>query len=190
MALSRRLRMPLLRDASRPLAQPAVKPASIAPAARSAADLEAERARTGKVIAAFADLADRLDALRPSGGHGGGWSGSPPTAALINGSGRPFRGRRVGWMMPAGPKKPPAGFPVGLDWGEQWLRSCFSFRGARDPFGQFSSGVPHVSRRFISCSRQSTDRTQRTPIIFWMNFVGLVLFGVVGVALICWQLLT
>jgi hypothetical protein len=42
-----------------------VKPASIAPAARSAADLEAERARTGKVIAAFADLADRLDALRP-----------------------------------------------------------------------------------------------------------------------------
>ena len=28
------------------------------------------------------------------------------------------------------------------------------------------------------------------PIIFWMNFVGLVLFGVVGVALICWQLLT
>ena len=28
------------------------------------------------------------------------------------------------------------------------------------------------------------------PIIFWMNFVGLVLFGVVSVALICWQLLT
>ena len=28
------------------------------------------------------------------------------------------------------------------------------------------------------------------PIIFWMNFVGLVLFGVVGVTLICWQLLT
>ena len=28
------------------------------------------------------------------------------------------------------------------------------------------------------------------PIIFWMNFVGLVLFGVVGVVLICWQLLT
>ena len=28
------------------------------------------------------------------------------------------------------------------------------------------------------------------PIIFWMNFIGLVLFGVVGVALICWQLLT
>ena len=28
------------------------------------------------------------------------------------------------------------------------------------------------------------------PIIFWMNFVGLVLFGIVGVALICWQLLT
>ena len=27
------------------------------------------------------------------------------------------------------------------------------------------------------------------PIIFWMNFVGLVLFGVVGAALICWQLL-
>ncbi|WP_426442385.1 hypothetical protein [Bradyrhizobium genosp. P] len=27
------------------------------------------------------------------------------------------------------------------------------------------------------------------PIIFWMNLVGLVLFGVVG-ALICWQLLT
>jgi hypothetical protein len=26
------------------------------------------------------------------------------------------------------------------------------------------------------------------PIIFWMNFVGLVLFGVVGVVLICWQL--
>jgi hypothetical protein len=28
------------------------------------------------------------------------------------------------------------------------------------------------------------------PIIFWMNFVGLMLFGVVGVALICWQLFT
>ena len=28
------------------------------------------------------------------------------------------------------------------------------------------------------------------PMIFWMNFVGLVLFGVVGVALICLQLLT
>ena len=27
------------------------------------------------------------------------------------------------------------------------------------------------------------------PIIFWMNFVGLVLLGVVGAALICWQLL-
>jgi hypothetical protein len=28
------------------------------------------------------------------------------------------------------------------------------------------------------------------PIIFWMTFVGLVLFGIVGVALMCWQLLT
>ena len=28
------------------------------------------------------------------------------------------------------------------------------------------------------------------PIIFWTNFVGLVLFGVIGAALICWQLLT
>src|SRR4029079_2980606 len=28
------------------------------------------------------------------------------------------------------------------------------------------------------------------PIMFWMNFGGLVLFGIVGVALICWQLLT
>jgi hypothetical protein len=28
------------------------------------------------------------------------------------------------------------------------------------------------------------------PIIFWMNFVGLMLLGVVGAALICWQLLT
>jgi hypothetical protein len=28
------------------------------------------------------------------------------------------------------------------------------------------------------------------PIIFWMNLVGLVLFGLVGAALICWQLLT
>jgi hypothetical protein len=28
------------------------------------------------------------------------------------------------------------------------------------------------------------------PVIFWMNFVGVVLFGVIGVALICWQLLT
>ena len=28
------------------------------------------------------------------------------------------------------------------------------------------------------------------PIVFWMNLVGLVLFGVVGAALICWQLLT
>ena len=36
-------------------------------------------------------------------------------------------------------------------------------RGARDPFGQLPSGVPHVPRRRISCSRQSTDRTQRTP---------------------------
>ena len=28
------------------------------------------------------------------------------------------------------------------------------------------------------------------PIIFWMNLVGLILFAVVGTALICWQLLT
>ena len=28
------------------------------------------------------------------------------------------------------------------------------------------------------------------PVIFWMNLVGLVLLGVVGAALICWQLLT
>jgi hypothetical protein len=28
------------------------------------------------------------------------------------------------------------------------------------------------------------------PIIFLMNLVGIVLFGVVGAALICWQLLT
>jgi hypothetical protein len=28
------------------------------------------------------------------------------------------------------------------------------------------------------------------PVMFWMNFAGLMLFGVVGVALICWQLLT
>jgi len=28
------------------------------------------------------------------------------------------------------------------------------------------------------------------PIIFLMNFVGIVLFGVVGAAVICWQLLT
>jgi hypothetical protein len=28
------------------------------------------------------------------------------------------------------------------------------------------------------------------PIIFWMNFVGLALLGVVDAALICWQLLT
>jgi ABC-type nickel/cobalt efflux system permease component RcnA len=28
------------------------------------------------------------------------------------------------------------------------------------------------------------------PIIFWLNFAGLVLFGLVGVAVICWQLLT
>jgi len=28
------------------------------------------------------------------------------------------------------------------------------------------------------------------PIIFWMNFVGLMLLGVVGAALICSQLLT
>ena len=28
------------------------------------------------------------------------------------------------------------------------------------------------------------------PITFWMNFVGLVLFGIVGAALICWQVLT
>ena len=28
------------------------------------------------------------------------------------------------------------------------------------------------------------------PVIFWMNFVGLALFGIVGVALICWQLFT
>jgi hypothetical protein len=28
------------------------------------------------------------------------------------------------------------------------------------------------------------------PIIFWMNFIGLVLLGVVGAALICCQLLT
>ena len=27
------------------------------------------------------------------------------------------------------------------------------------------------------------------PIIFWMNLVGLVLFGLAGAALICWQLL-
>ena len=28
------------------------------------------------------------------------------------------------------------------------------------------------------------------PVTFWMNFVGLVLFGVAGVALICWLLPT
>jgi len=28
------------------------------------------------------------------------------------------------------------------------------------------------------------------PAIFWMNFAGLALFGVIGVMLICWQLLT
>jgi hypothetical protein len=28
------------------------------------------------------------------------------------------------------------------------------------------------------------------PLIFWMNFVGLVLFGGIGVALICWPLFT
>ena len=28
------------------------------------------------------------------------------------------------------------------------------------------------------------------PVIFWMNLVGLVLFGAVGAALICWELLT
>jgi hypothetical protein len=28
------------------------------------------------------------------------------------------------------------------------------------------------------------------PIIFWMNLVGLVLFGAIGAALISWQLLT
>jgi hypothetical protein len=28
------------------------------------------------------------------------------------------------------------------------------------------------------------------PIIFWMNFIGLTLSGVLGAALICWQLLT
>jgi hypothetical protein len=27
------------------------------------------------------------------------------------------------------------------------------------------------------------------PTIFWMNFAGLVLFGIIGVALIYWQLL-
>jgi hypothetical protein len=27
-------------------------------------------------------------------------------------------------------------------------------------------------------------------VIFWMNLVGLVLFGLIGAALICWQLLT
>jgi hypothetical protein len=36
-------------------------------------------------------------------------------------------------------------------------------RRALDPFGHIPSGVPNVSRRFISCSRQSTDRTQHTP---------------------------
>jgi hypothetical protein len=28
------------------------------------------------------------------------------------------------------------------------------------------------------------------PIIFWMNLVGLVLFGIIGAAVISWQLLT
>jgi len=28
------------------------------------------------------------------------------------------------------------------------------------------------------------------PVIFWMNFVGLVLSGIVDVALICWQFFT
>lgn len=36
-------------------------------------------------------------------------------------------------------------------------------RRARDPFGQLPSGVPDVSRWFISGARQSTDPTQRTP---------------------------
>ena len=28
------------------------------------------------------------------------------------------------------------------------------------------------------------------PIIFWMNFIGHMFLGIVGAALICWQLLT
>jgi hypothetical protein len=28
------------------------------------------------------------------------------------------------------------------------------------------------------------------PLMFWMNLVGLLLFGAIGAALICWQLLT
>src|SRR6478735_8148906 len=36
-------------------------------------------------------------------------------------------------------------------------------RRAHDRLGQLSSDVPDVSRRFVSCSRQSAYRTQRTP---------------------------
>jgi hypothetical protein len=53
-----------------------------------------------------------------------------------------------------------------------------------------------VSRQVFLMFRDGSFRARgnrlivRNAIIFWMNFVGLVLFGIVGVALICWQLLT
>ena len=49
-----------------------------------------------------------------------------------------------------------------------WLRlgrtmvKVLLFLGGSRSLGWFPSGVPNVSRRFISCSRQSTDRTQCT----------------------------
>ena len=79
-------------------------------------------------------------ARRRAGGSarlaGGGASALVAAAGRIGpsvrggGSGRPFRGRRVGWM-PSGPKKPPAGVPCWLRLGRAWSRSCFSSGGSR-----------------------------------------------------------
>jgi hypothetical protein len=66
-------------------------------------------------------------------------------------------------MTPAKGETAASGLPCWLKLGRAMVKVLLFLGGLAILFGQFSSGVPHVSRRFISCSRQSTDRTQRTP---------------------------
>jgi hypothetical protein len=76
------------------------------------------------------------------------------------------------------------------DWGEQLVKVLLSLGGlaillvsSRQMFLMFRDGS------FRARGNRLIVRSAH-PIIFWMNLVGLVFFGVVGAALICWQLLT
>ncbi len=85
-------------------------------------------------------------------------TGSPPPAATLRSPSMP----RISVEEARQRSALPSYGGNDLGWGEQWL--CLAFpRWARDRFGRFPSGIPNVSRRFISCSRQSTDHTQCTP---------------------------